>query len=80
MEELLSQQLRLLQEQLVQINAKLDVIAKQTEKMDTHVDFVEGVYTTVKTPLTAICNIFNGYTQTELPQIEGIRDNDDETQ
>lgn len=32
------------------ISEKLDKISKETEKMDQHVDFVQGIYDKIKSP------------------------------
>ena len=75
----LTSSFQFLEEKLDRISERLDIIESQTRKMDSHVDFVENVYTTVKSPLTFVCSSINRIsggsgTNNELPQIEGIHD------
>tara|TARA_B100001248_G_C27284932_1_gene409597 strand:+ start:288 stop:554 length:267 start_codon:yes stop_codon:yes gene_type:complete len=48
---------------------KLENIVPACERMDDHVTFVNGVYTTMKAPIEYVCSVFTK-TNTKLPCIE----------
>jgi hypothetical protein len=75
-----SREIRLLKKEIrslkKEINKLTDVVSKSHAKMDQHVDFVEGVYTSIRHPLDFAkkrIEYFMGdtsSTHTQLPQIE----------
>jgi glycerol-3-phosphate responsive antiterminator len=82
-EEIVLQKLTLIEEKLTDLTEKVDAISEelgmvktQTSKMDSHVDFVNGVYQKVEAPLNYVCDkvsrlIGNGSeTQKKLKEIE----------
>jgi hypothetical protein len=60
-----------LKKEIVDINKKLDLvldllkndIQKSSKKMTEHIDFIENVYNTVKSPLGYLCNKINYFSQ-----------------
>ena len=66
-------------EEFRKVNEKLDKILEllidtrlKTEKMESHIDFVEATYSSVRSPLQYIKNrfeIFSGNGQPELPRL-----------
>lgn len=48
-------------------NDDLSGIKSSTEKMSDHIDFVDGVYTTVKKPLESILRISSGMIEYDPP-------------
>ena len=56
-----------LKKEIIDINKKLDLvldllkndIQKSSKKMTEHIDFIENVYNTVKSPLGYLCNKIN---------------------
>jgi len=49
---------------------KTDVNAKECDKMGRHIDFVEGVYDTVKHPLSYICTKVSSFAGSNPTSIE----------
>lgn len=56
-----------IQEELVLVNQKLDIIIellknnqRTTDKMSDHIDFVESVYTVVRSPLNSMIKYMKG--------------------
>ena len=70
-------------ERLARIEEKLDLLLKkfdclepECKKMGNHIDFVEGVYDTVKAPMNLLCNKINNMVggnkeQLQLPDTSG---------
>jgi len=68
------------EDQLNRIETKLDALlekmnisAKECNKMGEHIDFIEGIYETVKFPLSYICtkvNMFAGSNSASLEEAE----------
>lgn len=55
-------------ERLIRIEEKLDKLIylieqqeKTSEKMSQHIDFIDGVYDSVKNPLSTICNTISQF-------------------
>ena len=55
---------RRMEERLIQ----MEKVIPACERMDDHVTFVNGVYTTVKAPIEYICSAFSR-TDTKLPNV-----------
>lgn len=49
-EELILQQLKEISSRLALIEEKLEIIKKSNDNMNEHIDFVENVYDTIKSP------------------------------
>lgn len=69
----LSDRVDALEEKLNLILQKLDTIETGTNKMETHIDFINDIYSRVQTPLFWICDRVNymrgykmGYTEKQL--------------
>ena len=64
-------------ERVERIEEKLDKIInllehnqKSADKMSDHIDFIDGVYNTVKSPLNTICNAVSRFTIQSNPQAQ----------
>lgn len=55
----LSDRVNSLEEKLNLILQKLDSVEKGTDKMTSHIDFINDIYTRVQTPLFWICDRIN---------------------
>ena len=73
-----------LKEEINNINNKLDLILdllkndihKSSKKMTEHIDFIESVYDTVKSPLGYLCNKINYFSSSnEAYTLENIEEN-----
>lgn len=64
-----------------EIKQLTDVVSKSHSKMDQHVDFVEGVYSSVRHPLNYVKNriehFMGKHPSPSLPQIEDYHPDDD---
>lgn len=59
---------------------RMERVIPACERMDDHVTFVNGVYTTMKAPIEYVCSAFTR-TDTKLPSVSsdtGLYLNDDE--
>ena len=57
---------------------RMERVIPACERMDDHVTFVNGVYTTMKAPIEYVCSAFSR-TDTKLPSVSsGLYFNDDE--
>lgn len=55
----LSERVEILEEKLDLILQKLNTVEKGTDKMTSHIDFIDDIYSRVKTPLFWICDRIN---------------------
>jgi len=69
----LHERMNVIEYKLDKILEKLDSITTGTEKMSSHIDFIDGVYNRVRTPLYWICDRVNtlrdyraGYVEKQL--------------
>jgi predicted nuclease with TOPRIM domain len=60
-----------IEEKLDRIEEKLKKNTEDCEKMSEHIDFVENVYSTLKSPLEFI-RWKLGYSQENLPQVKNV--------
>ncbi len=67
--ESLEKRTELLELKLDLILSKIDSISTDTSKMNKHVDFVEGVYNTLRLPLQTVARLVSG-SKDKMPQIE----------
>ena len=75
-----------LKNEIKNINKKLDIIINILEKntqscnkMSSHIDFVENVYDTIKSPLGYICNKINYFSSSNTNYtLENIEDIEEE--
>jgi hypothetical protein len=49
---------------------KMDISVKECNKMGEHIDFIEGIYETVKFPLTYLCNKVRMLAGSDVASIE----------
>jgi len=63
----LSDKLDLLLARQGEMNAKLDGMMPQAEKMTHHIDFINGVYDQVRAPLFFVCDRVRGLAGHEAP-------------
>lgn len=64
----------ILEKKLDMILENLKVVQKDTDKMSSHINFINDVYSKVKSPLFWICdrvNYMSGYAVTYIPGING---------
>ena len=70
-----NEQLKRIEEKLDLLLQKFDCLEPECKKMGNHIDFVEGVYDTVKAPMNLLCNKINSYVgnseQLALPDSSG---------
>lgn len=66
-------------ERIERVENKLDKIIillennlKTSEKMSNHIDFIDGVYDSVKSPLNTICNAVSSFVITSNPQAQAL--------
>lgn len=52
---------------------KMDISVEGTTKISEHIDFVENVFDTVKTPLSYICNKVNIFASGDQGVLENIK-------
>jgi len=64
-------------ERVERIEEKLDKIInllehnqKSVDKMSNHIDFIDGVYNKVKSPLNTICNVVSHFCIQQNPQAQ----------
>lgn len=74
----MEKRIEVLEKKIDLIINKLDSIETNTDKMDKHIDFVEGVYETLKRPLQFITTKLSGFNST-LPTLTSGIVNQDET-
>ena len=70
--ESLEKRTELLELKLDIILSKIDSISSDTSKMNKHVDFVEGVYNTLRLPLQTVARIVSG-NKSKMPEIDNVK-------
>jgi hypothetical protein len=68
-------QLNRIETKLDALLEKMDISVKECNKMGEHIDFIEGIYETVKFPLTYLCNkvhIFAGSDATSIEEDDNM--------
>lgn len=58
-EKLLIDKMQSLEDKLIKIEQKLDLIMNSCNKMDNHINFVDGVYSVVKNPFYKVMSLMN---------------------
>tara|TARA_X000001036_G_scaffold437320_1_gene482381 strand:- start:2943 stop:3275 length:333 start_codon:yes stop_codon:yes gene_type:complete len=72
----ISKRVDILEQKLNLILEKLESVEKGTDKMTSHIDFINDIYSKVRTPLFWICDCVNymrGYTVPYIPT-QAVRD------
>tara|TARA_B100000780_G_scaffold126010_1_gene88362 strand:- start:139 stop:396 length:258 start_codon:yes stop_codon:yes gene_type:complete len=54
-------QLNRIEEKLDLLLNKFNILEPECKKMGSHIDFIEGVYDNVKSPMNLLCNKINSY-------------------
>jgi hypothetical protein len=60
-EKLLNDKIQILEYKIDRIEKKLDQITSICNKMDNHINFVDGVYSVVKNPFHRVMSYVDGY-------------------
>ncbi len=68
--DILLEKISNLEEDVITIKKELEEIKSQTTKMDSHVEFVNGVYETVEAPLYYVCNKVNTLLGKKNPKLK----------
>lgn len=86
----IEERLKRIEEQIEKLNKKMEGLdtfirhnlAKDCSKMSEHIDFVDQVYETVRSPLNYICNNINyvlGDSSQNMPETIGYYSDDDDS-
>lgn len=70
--EMLIERLNVIEEKINELDQKITINSKNCDKMSEHIDFINNVYSNMKTPIEYICDKISW--GTKLPQLNNTNE------